>query len=111
MSTSVHETAVGMQALDMKCPLRRVARTDLSVPRSRRARHRLPSPLSAPEKINIATVLAGQRLGIKEGDAGIWLVSFMHYDLRYFDLEQKDLEQKTLQPLDNPFGTRLSSMS
>jgi hypothetical protein len=36
----------------------------------------------------------------------IWLVSFMHYDLGYFDLEQK-----TLQPLDNPFGTRLSPMS
>ena len=51
-------------------------------------------------------VLAGQRLGIKEVDDGIWLVSFMHYDLGYFDLEQK-----TLQPLDNPFGTRLSPMS
>jgi hypothetical protein len=35
-----------------------------------------------------------------------WPVSFMHYDLVYFDLEQK-----TLQPLDNPFGTRLSPMS
>jgi hypothetical protein len=41
-----------------------------------------------------------------EVDEGIWLVSFMHYDLGYFDLEQK-----TLQPLDNPFGTRLSPMS
>ena len=58
------------------------------------------------KKINISTVLAGQRLGIKEVDEGIWLVSFMHYDLGYFDLEQK-----TLQPLDNPFGTRLSPMS
>jgi len=43
-------------------------------------------------------VLAGQRLGIKEVDDGIWLVSFMHYDLGYFDLEQR-----TLQPLDRPF--------
>ena len=42
----------------------------------------------------------------REFDDGIWLVSFMHYDLGYFDLEQK-----TLQPLDNPFGTRLSPMS
>jgi hypothetical protein len=50
-------------------------------------------------------VLAGQKLGIKEVDEGIWLVSFMNYDLGYFDLEQK-----TLQPLDNPFGTRLSPM-
>jgi hypothetical protein len=48
----------------------------------------------------------GQKLGIKEVDEGIWLVSFSHYDLGYFDLEQK-----TLQPLDNPFGPRLSPMS
>ena len=33
------------------------------------------------KRINISTVLAGQRLGIKEVDDGIWLVSFMHYDL------------------------------
>ena len=58
------------------------------------------------KKINISTVLAGQKLGIKEVDEGIWLVSFMRYDLGYFDLEQK-----TLQTLDNPFGPRLSPMS
>ena len=58
------------------------------------------------KKINISSVLAGQKLGIKEVDDGIWLVSFMHYDLGYIDLEQK-----TLQTIDNPFGTRLSPMS
>jgi len=58
------------------------------------------------KRVNISSVLAGQKLGIKEVDDGIWLVSFMHYDLGYIDLEQK-----TLQPLDNPFGTRLSPMS
>jgi transposase InsO family protein len=58
------------------------------------------------KKINVSTVLAGQRLGIKEIDDGIWLLSFMHYDLGYIDLEQR-----TLQPIDNPFGTRLSPMS
>lgn len=58
------------------------------------------------KKINISTVLAGQKLGVKEVDEGIWLVSFMLYDLGYVDLEQK-----TLQPLDNPFGPRLSPMS
>jgi hypothetical protein len=58
------------------------------------------------KKINISTVLAGQRLGIKQVDDGIWLVSFMHYDLGYIDLEQR-----TLQTIDNPFGTRLSPMS
>ena len=35
------------------------------------------------KKINISTVLAGQSLGIKEVDDGIWLVSFMRYDLGY----------------------------
>lgn len=58
------------------------------------------------KKVNISTVMAGQRLGIKEVDEGIWLVSFMHYDLGYIDLEQR-----TLQTIDNPFGTRLSPMS
>jgi transposase InsO family protein len=58
------------------------------------------------KKINISTALAGQRLGIKEVDEDIWLVSFMEYDLGYIDLEQK-----TLQPLDNPFGPRLLPMS
>src|SRR5690348_14266957 len=58
------------------------------------------------KRVNISTVLAGQRLGIKEVDDGIWIVSFMNYDLGFIDLEQK-----TLQPLDNPFGTGLSPMS
>jgi transposase InsO family protein len=58
------------------------------------------------KNINISGVLAGQKLGIKEVDDGIWLVSFIQYDLGYFDLEQR-----TLQPLDNPFGPRLSPMS
>ena len=58
------------------------------------------------KKINISTVLAGQLVGLKEVDDAIWLVSFMHYDLGYIDLEQK-----TLQPIDNPFGTRLSPVS
>jgi hypothetical protein len=47
-----------------------------------------------------------QKLGIKDVDDGIRLVSFMRYDPGYFDLEQK-----TLQSLDDPFGTRLSPMS
>ena len=58
------------------------------------------------KRINLSHVLAGQRVGIKEVDDGIWIVSFMHYDLGYIDLEQK-----TLQPLDNPFGARLLPMS
>lgn len=51
------------------------------------------------KKINLSLVFAGQTLGIKEVEDGIWLVSFMHYDLGYIDLEQR-----TLQPIDTPFG-------
>ena len=43
------------------------------------------------KKINVSTVLAGQRLGIKEVDDGIWLVSFMRYDLGYIDSGTEDL--------------------
>jgi hypothetical protein len=60
----------------------------------------------AKRKINFSQVFAGQNVGIKEVADGIWIVSFMHYDLGYIDLEQK-----TLQPLDNPFGARLLPMS
>ena len=58
------------------------------------------------KKINLSTSLAGQAVGIKEVDDGIWLVSFLAYDLGYIDLEQR-----TLQTLDNPFGPRLLPMS
>jgi hypothetical protein len=58
------------------------------------------------KKINISTVLAGQRLGITEVDDGTGIVSFMRYDLGFIDLEQR-----TLQPLDNRFGPGVSPMS
>jgi transposase InsO family protein len=54
------------------------------------------------KKINLTRSLAGQSVGIKEVDDGIWLVSFMQYDLGYVDLEEK-----TLQPLENPFGPKV----
>jgi transposase InsO family protein len=104
------------QALNMKCP----AELYTSSSRSHNGLPELIYPLHDRnilvtacgriclhrKKINVSTVLAGQTLGIKEVDDGIWLVTFMHYDLGYFDLEQK-----TLQTLDNPFGPRLSPMS
>ena len=58
------------------------------------------------KRINISHVFAGQKLGIKEVDDGIWLVSFMHYDLGYFDDETCRLE-----PLANPFGPKVLPMS
>ena len=104
------------EALDMKCP------NDIYLPSNRPYRglpeveypfHDKDGLVTAcgrlcmhRKKINISTVLAGQRLGIKEVEDGIWLVSFMHYDLGYIDLEQR-----TLQTIDNPFGSRSSPMS
>ena len=58
------------------------------------------------KKINLSTCLAGQAVGVRQVDDGIWLVSFMHYDLGYIDLEEK-----TLQPLNNPFGPKVLPMS
>jgi len=53
------------------------------------------------KKINLSKRLAGQVVGIKEVE-GIWLVSFMQYDLGYIDLEER-----ILQPLENPFGPKV----
>jgi hypothetical protein len=50
----------------------------------------------------LSTSRANQAVGTKEVDDGIWLVSFMNYDLGYIDLEEK-----TLQPLHNPFGSKV----
>jgi transposase InsO family protein len=104
------------EALDMKCPVelyRPAQRPYEGLPELTYPCHDKEVFVTAcgricmhRKKINISTVMAGQRLGIKEVDDGIWLVSFMNYDLGYIDLEQK-----TLQTIDNPFGTRLSPMS
>jgi transposase InsO family protein len=58
------------------------------------------------KKINLSLSLAGQAVGVKEVETGIWLVSFMDYDLGYIDLEER-----TLQPLENPFGPKVLPMS
>lgn len=57
------------------------------------------------QKVNLSQVFAGQAVGIKEVDDGIWLVSFMDYDLGYFDWEGKRFE-----PVENPFGLKLLPM-
>lgn len=58
------------------------------------------------KKINLSQVFAGQNVGIKEEEDNIWLVSFMQYDNGYFDLEACRVE-----PVDNPFGPKVLSMS
>ena len=57
-------------------------------------------------KIHISQALAGQTVGLKEVENGIWLVSFMDYDLGYVDKDAQGIE-----PLDNPFGARVLPMS
>ena len=57
-------------------------------------------------KINFSKVFAGQKIGIREVDDKIWLVSFMHYDLGYFDEEAARVE-----PGKNPFGAKVLPMS
>jgi hypothetical protein len=53
-------------------------------------------------RLGVRLESASPAVGIKEVQDGIWLVSSMDYDLGYIDLEEK-----TLQPLHNPFGTRV----
>jgi len=57
-------------------------------------------------KISLSQVFAGQRVGIKQVEDRLWLVSFMDYDLGYFDDTQCRLE-----PIDNPFRAKLLPMS
>ncbi len=53
--------------------------------------------------IFISSVFGGQRLGLREVDTDVWLVSFMHYASGYIDLKAC-----TLQTIDTPFGSRVS---
>jgi putative transposase len=57
-------------------------------------------------KINLSTVFAGQMVGIREVNNGIWLVSFMQFDLGYFDEDECRVE-----PIDNPFAPKVLPMS
>ena len=54
-------------------------------------------------KINLSTVFAGQHVGIRELTDGIWLVSFMDYDLGFFDLQENRVEPVGV----NPFAPKL----
>jgi len=56
-------------------------------------------------KVNLSTVFAGQKVGVVQVSEHIWLVSFMDYDLGYFDDETCRLE-----PIDNPFGSKVLPM-
>ena len=57
-------------------------------------------------KINFSRAFSGQKVGIKEVENNIWLVSFMDYDLGYFDGEVNRVEMGQ-----NPFVSKVLPMS
>jgi hypothetical protein len=71
-------------------PYRGIGELSYPFPRSHRSGYLLRKDLHFQKKINLSTSLAGQAVGIKEVDGGIWLVTFMDYDLSYIDLEEKN---------------------
>ena len=56
--------------------------------------------------INLSTVFAGQKVGVRQVADRVWQVSFMDYDLGFFDDETCRLE-----PGDNPFQAKVLPMS
>lgn len=58
------------------------------------------------QKINLSRSFAGHEVALKEVNDGIWLVSFMNYDLGYFDKNSCRVE-----PIENPFGAKVLTMS
>ena len=57
-------------------------------------------------KVNLSRAFAGQQVGIKEVEDGIWVVSFLDYDLGYFDEAGKRVE-----PVEDPFQIKVLPMS
>jgi putative transposase len=105
-----------LQALDMKCPAEvYIASTRLyqGIPEPHYPFHDRTVNVTCcgrlclyRKKINPQQISRGPGCGPKRSGTGIWLVSFMEYDLGYVDLEEK-----TLQPLENPFGPKVLPMS
>jgi len=58
-------------------------------------------------KINLSSVFAGQKVGIREIEDKIWLVSFMKYDIGFFD----GLENRIEPVGQNPFNEIVLPMS
>ena len=57
-------------------------------------------------KVNLSHAFAGQAVGVTQISERLWLVTFMQYDLGYFDDETCRLE-----PIENPFGSKVLPMS
>ena len=59
----------------------------------------------ASKQIDLSNAFAGQNVGIREEDDGIWQVSFMHHKIGYFKLDTCRVE-----PVENPFGAKVLTM-
>lgn len=57
-------------------------------------------------KVSVSHAFAGQEVGIKEVEDGIWVVSFLDYDLGYFDENNSRIE-----PVEDPFNKKVLPMS
>ena len=57
-------------------------------------------------EINLSHVFAGQNGGVTQVAERDWLVTLMHYDFGYFDDEEGRVE-----PIENPFGSKVLPMS
>jgi putative transposase len=57
-------------------------------------------------KVSVSRAFAGQEVGIKEVEDGIWVVSFLDYDLGYFDEKNSRIE-----PVEDPFNKKVLPMS
>ena len=55
---------------------------------------------------NLSQAFAGQRVGVKQVEEKIWLVSFMRYDLGFFDHETCRIESAA-----NPCAAKVLPMS
>jgi putative transposase len=58
------------------------------------------------QKVNLSQVFAGQNVGVTQVGGRTWLVTFMQYDLGSFDDETCRLE-----PIENPFASKVLPMS
>jgi putative transposase len=50
-------------------------------------------------KVSLSRAFAGVEVGIKEMEDGIWVVSFLDYDLGYFDYKSKRVEPIGFSPI------------
>ena len=50
-------------------------------------------------KVSLSKAFAGVEVGVKEMDDGIWVVSFLDYDLGYFDDKSRKVD-----PITDPFS-------